>query len=85
MRALTAGLEQLEHRRLGLRPRQCDPEGHSLANAPYTRCRTLRGLTEVVCVALNPSRPPVPGVVLTKDEVIEVGENGVGPAVPRAR
>jgi hypothetical protein len=30
------------------------PEGKSVANAPYMHCRTLRGLTEVIFVALNP-------------------------------
>jgi hypothetical protein len=45
----------------------------------YVCCRTSSGLTEVIFVALNPcSRPPVPGVVLAKYEVVQVGL----PAVP---
>jgi hypothetical protein len=45
----------------------------------YVCCRTSSGLTEVIFVAVNPcSRPPVPGVVLAKYEVVQVGL----PAVP---
>jgi hypothetical protein len=48
--------------------------------APYMHCRTLRGLTEVIFVALNPvSRLPVLGVVLAVDEVLEIGSAAVGP------
>jgi hypothetical protein len=44
---------RLEERRLGLRARRRASRAVG-ANAPYMHCRTLRGLTEVIFVALNP-------------------------------
>jgi hypothetical protein len=50
---LTLALGRLEERRIGLRARGRAPRAVG-ANARYMHCRTLRGLTEVIFVALNP-------------------------------